>query len=225
LEVGRGITRVGGHALERRTGGIGSTLQLIEGEAEVGELRLSVSTPARVTALAVNVAEVDAPDAVGLARDSDHARLAAGEQPFEEEAGKREVAEVVCADLHLKAVGGKAAGQGHDAGVVYKQVESLVAVGKAVRAKSRTECRSARSRRSISTEASGADSRIDAAACSPRATSRAGRNYRAPACASSREVKKASPLLAPVTVTTARRPVWCGMSAYVHFARHSPENA
>jgi hypothetical protein len=41
----------------------------------------------------------------------------------EQQAGQREVAEVVRADLRLEAVGGASLGDGHDAGVVDEQVE------------------------------------------------------------------------------------------------------
>src|SRR3954452_4546697 len=81
-------------------------------------------------------------------------------------------------------------------------------------ANSRTDARSARSRRATSMAASGASDPIRAAASSPLPASRTASVTAAPWRASCKAIWSPRPLLAPVT--TARRPFRSGMSSAVH---------
>ena len=83
-------------------------------------------------------------------------------------------------------------------------------------AKERTEDRSARSSSMTSTSAAEAAERTLRAASSPRAVSRTAITTCAPARVSSRAATRPMPLFAPVT--TARRPLWSGMSEVFHLA-------
>ena len=95
------------------------------GEQQVRQLALAVGAPPLVATLAHEVVEVHAPHAVGAGRHRDDPRARPGDQCGQEEAGEREVAEVVGPELHLEAVGGRATRDRHDARVVDQQVEPL----------------------------------------------------------------------------------------------------
>jgi hypothetical protein len=108
---------VGGHR-DRGAVRCESALQLV-GEHQVGELGLAVGGGATVRALPLQVVEVDGgPDAVTGAADRHHPGARDGQEPLQQQAGEREVAEVVGAELELEAVGGGLLRGVHHAGVV-----------------------------------------------------------------------------------------------------------
>src|SRR5437667_258020 len=99
----------------------------LEGKEQVRQLRLSVGAPAAVAALGLEVVEVDAAHAVRAAAHSHHPRVVAAGHPVEQQAGEREVGEVVGAELELEPVACKLPRLGsHDARVVDEQVEAIV---------------------------------------------------------------------------------------------------
>ena len=92
-------------------------------EEQIGELALAVGPPCAVLALTHEVFEVDATHAMSLRRHRDDASL--GSNRLEQPPGEREVPQVIGAELHLEAVGGVAARDGHDPGVVDEHVETV----------------------------------------------------------------------------------------------------
>ena len=101
-------------------------LQLV-GEQQVGELRLPVRTDPAVAAFPLQVVEMDCgADAVAHAADGDHPRAGDRQQPVEQQARQREVAQMVCAELQFEAVLGGRLGCVHDSGVVDEQVDAVV---------------------------------------------------------------------------------------------------
>jgi pimeloyl-ACP methyl ester carboxylesterase len=119
LEVGCRVTRVSGVGQDARAGGRQPALKL-GGEQQVGELGLPVGAPRLVgLALPVEVVEVDRAHAVACRGD----RHDASGHMLEHQVGEREVAEVVGAELQLKAVGGPRQRRDHHAGVVDQQID------------------------------------------------------------------------------------------------------
>ena len=129
-ELGADHPRVdghGGHPRARRQ----AALQLL-GEEDVGQFGLGVGAPraVRPVLLQAGLGKVDAAEGeqVGLRREVDDARVAAGpacgEERAEEEVCEQEVAKVVYAHLLLEAVLRQLfGGQGHDTGVVHQDVQ------------------------------------------------------------------------------------------------------
>jgi hypothetical protein len=122
---------MGRHRDRRGAAARESALQL-EGEEEVGELALPIGPPGPVGALALEVVEANAPDAVHGAAHGHHPRARGRQQQVQQEPGQREVAEVVGAELHLEAVGREGARDRHDPGVVHQQVQGGVALAEGV---------------------------------------------------------------------------------------------
>src|SRR5438876_3639246 len=103
LDVGRGVAGVGGQAADRRTGGAQTAVQL-EGEEQGRQLRLSVGAPAAVAALALEVVEVDPPDAVKGAAYGHDARVLSRLHAGQKQPRQCEVPEVIRPERHLEAV-------------------------------------------------------------------------------------------------------------------------
>src|SRR5208282_2956353 len=84
-------------------GSVGSPLQL-EGEQQVGELALPVSHPLAVAMLPLEIVETNAAHAMRAAADVDDPGALGGAQAIEQQAGQREMPQVIGAELHLEAV-------------------------------------------------------------------------------------------------------------------------
>ena len=102
-------------------------LQIV-GEHQVGQLGLAVGGhPVVAAGLPLQVREVDlCPDVVRDARDRHHPGSIHAEQVLQQQAGEREMAEMVGAELQLEAVGGVLLRRVHHAGVVDEQVDPRV---------------------------------------------------------------------------------------------------
>jgi hypothetical protein len=152
------------------------------------------------------VVELDPAELVRVAADVYDARVRRRAQASEQQAGEREVAEVVGAELQLEAVGGLAVRRGHDAGIVDQQVEALVRATSRERSHGieRAEVErldvERRGRRALADRSRGALAlgRVAAGEHDVRAG------------ASERAASMPMPLLAPVI--TAMRPCWSGTS-------------
>lgn len=96
------------------------------GEQQVGQLGLPVGLPAAIlAALPIEVVEVDDAQVVHIARHRDDA---IGDAP-EQQAGEREMTEMICPDLHFEAVGGACVRHGHHPGVVDEHIDPVDGVG------------------------------------------------------------------------------------------------
>eukprot|EP00053_Salpingoeca_punica_P007716 m.70378 g.70378 ORF g.70378 m.70378 type:complete len:355 (-) comp14291_c0_seq1:2-1066(-) len=98
------------------------------GEEDVGQLGLAVCAKERVGVLARLVpaegSEVDGAEAVGAGADVDDAAWGGSKQRRQEQAGEQVVAEVVDANLHLKALGCRLVGRAHHPCVVDEDVQA-----------------------------------------------------------------------------------------------------
>ena len=103
-------------------GCVGSPLQL-EGEQQVGELALPVSHPLAVALLPLQIVESNFAHAMRATGDVGDPCAFGGEQPIEQQAGQREMPQVIGAELHLEAVHREAVRDRHDAGVVAEHVQ------------------------------------------------------------------------------------------------------
>ena len=135
LEVGGGVSRVGRNTANDRTGSAQPAIEL-QREEQVGELRLAVGAPAVVAAFALEVVELHAPDAVRSAAERHHPRGVAPLHRVNEQAGQREVTQVVGPELKLEAVGGGGARRRHHPGVVDQEVQPLVLSPESLRKRS-----------------------------------------------------------------------------------------
>ena len=109
-----------------RAGCLGAAVQL-EGEEQVGQLAVAVGLLRLVRRLRVALEHRLVTAVVGDRGDRDHAGRLGLEQRRQQQAGEREVAEVVGAELELVALRGLAVlRRGHHAGVVDQQVERAV---------------------------------------------------------------------------------------------------
>jgi hypothetical protein len=124
-QVGEGVAGVGGERRRQRACRGEPALQLV-GEHEVRQLGLRVGGHPPVALLGLQVGEVNPADTVSVAADRDHPGSRHREHRFEQQAGEREVAEVIGTKLQLEAVDGLAAGRPHQPGVVDEQVKPFV---------------------------------------------------------------------------------------------------
>jgi hypothetical protein len=97
------------------------------GEQQVGELGLPVGADPAVAAFPLQVIEVNVgADAVAHAADGDDPGTRDGQEPIKQQAGEREVTEMVGAELQLEAVLGGRLRRPHHARVVDQQVDAVV---------------------------------------------------------------------------------------------------
>ena len=105
-------------------------LQIV-GEHQVGQFGLAVGSDAVIAAgFPLQVGEVDlGPNIVGDARDHHDPGSVHAEQVVQQQPGKREMTEVVGAELQLEAIHGGLLRRVHHAGVVDQQVDTRVGRG------------------------------------------------------------------------------------------------
>jgi hypothetical protein len=121
LQVGVGVAGVRDEAAHRRARGPQPAVEL-EREQDVRELGLRVVARRRVRPLAGQVVEMDPAALVQAGAHRDDARVGAAAEPVQEQAGEREVAEVVGRELALVALRAQRARRHHHAGVVDQEV-------------------------------------------------------------------------------------------------------
>ena len=93
------------------------------------ELRLSICLPRRVDPRALQIIEIDEPGSVRQAADADNPWFGCPAQQRHQPSREREVTQMVCSKLHLKAIRrGLPAGQRHDTRVVDQQIKGLPGV-------------------------------------------------------------------------------------------------
>src|SRR5208282_6435954 len=84
---------------------VDSALQL-RAEEQVCELALAVGVPLAIAVLPAEIIEANRAHAMRSAADRDHARAFGCQQQVEEQAGQREMAEVIRSHLHLETIRG-----------------------------------------------------------------------------------------------------------------------
>ena len=94
----------GAHRVHRDPRGHAQPARQLHAEQQVGQLALAVAEGLVVAALAVGVVEVDVAVLVELGGDHHHPAGLCRLQPVQQEVGEQEVAQVVYAKLHLKAL-------------------------------------------------------------------------------------------------------------------------
>ena len=108
-----------------RAGPVRPALQLERRRA--GSPASTPNTPATAgSSVRAEVVEVDRAGVMHPAGDRDHPGRRRRQQRGQEQAGQREVPQVVRPELHLEPVGGQAAGERHHPGVVHQDVQRAV---------------------------------------------------------------------------------------------------
>jgi len=105
-EVGGGVAGMGEQAADR-TAPARSRRSSSSPKEHVGELGLCVEGGRRVFPFAVEVVEMNEPAGVHTGADRHDAGVTAGPQPVEQQAGEREVGQVVAAQLQLETLLGQ----------------------------------------------------------------------------------------------------------------------
>ena len=122
-QLGHGDAGVSGDAAYPPTGGIAALLQR-NTPLQNRQFRLAVAGERVVTALSLQVIEVQACAPGGDARQADHPTIVALAQQKHQQAGQGEMPQVIGRQLHLVTVGRNASNRRrHDRGVVDEHVE------------------------------------------------------------------------------------------------------
>jgi len=103
LQVRRRVPGMSGHGHQRQPVRPRPAIEL-EGEEQVGELRLPVGRPLAVSALPVEIVPPHPPHAMCTGRGRHHTRTVALGEQRQQPAGQREVTEVIRSELGLEAV-------------------------------------------------------------------------------------------------------------------------
>src|ERR1700687_1681130 len=135
LKIGRRISGMSRDADQSPASGLEPPFEL-ESEKQVGELGLSVGAPSRVPAFALQVVEPHLPAPVVLAADGHNTSVWPFVQERQQEAGQREMPEMIGPELELKAIDRPLVRRSHHSGVVDQQVDLVVAGSDAVRERS-----------------------------------------------------------------------------------------
>src|SRR5580698_8490077 len=115
------------YAGQPAAGGSGPAVKFA-GEEDVRQLRVVIGVPGHVAALTLEVVEFDLAGAVCQRGHGYDTRGGSASELRQQQAGEREVAEVIGPELPLEAVGCELArGQGHHSSVVDQQVEHTAA--------------------------------------------------------------------------------------------------